>query len=152
MKTIVVISDSHGNLPKDEEFLQILNESDYIFHLGDGARDIQYLNEHYPDKFTYVFGNCDSFSGELFKIVEVEGVKFLLTHGHKFHVKSDLFELAFECSYQNANYALYGHTHISAVDNLNGVTLINPGSIGYERSYCYLIVNNKNVVHKIVQR
>ena len=89
MKNIVVISDSHNNLPTDDEFWKVLDEADYIFHLGDGIMDIEKLTSIYPDKFYFVYGNCDTFSAETFEIVEVEDVKFLLTHGHKYRVKSE---------------------------------------------------------------
>ena len=84
MKNIVVISDSHGMLPRDDEFWQILDEADYIFHLGDGIKDIDKLKTVYKDKVEYVQGNCDTYDAEPFKLVKVEDVTFLLTHGHKF--------------------------------------------------------------------
>lgn len=152
MKSIIVLSDSHGMLPKDDNFWTVLDEADYIFHLGDGINEINTLKSIYKDKFYYVYGNCDTFNAEPFKIVEVEGVKFLLTHGNSFGVKHDLYNLAFECKYQNIKYGLYGHTHIAKVDEIDGVTLINPGSICYERSYCYIAIQNKNLVYKIVQQ
>lgn len=153
MKTCVVISDSHGLLPIDEDFWNVLDESDYIIHLGDGIREIQTLKEKYKDKFIYVYGNCDSFSQEPFKIIDIEGVKVLITHGHKFSVKDDLFDLAFECEYQNVHYGLYGHTHRPQIDEINkNVVLINPGSITYTRTYCYLVIANNNLTYKIVQK
>ena len=152
MTNIVVISDSHGMLPKDDEFWQILDEADLIFHLGDGIKDIEKLKTVYPKKLHFVYGNCDTFSAEPFDIVKVEDVIFLLTHGHKFRVKSELDDLAFECNYQKAQFGLYGHTHRAQVDEMDGVTLINPGSIGYENSYCYISVNKNKAVYTLVQR
>ena len=151
MKNIIVMSDSHGMLPSGHEFWQILDESDYIIHLGDGYREIETLKKVYPEKLIYVLGNCDSSTGEPFKIVEIEGIKLLLTHGHKFGVKNDLTELTFECKYQNVRYALYGHTHFAKADEIEGVTLINPGSIGYGRTYCYISIASSKLVYKIVQ-
>ena len=152
MKNIVVISDSHGMLPKDDEFWQLLDEADLIFHLGDGIKDIEKLQSVYKDKLTFVLGNCDSFNSEPFKIVDVEEVRFLLTHGHKFGVKNDLDDLKFECEYQKAQFGLYGHTHKAQVDEWPNVTLINPGSIGYNNSYLYISVVKNKAVYKIVQR
>ena len=152
MKNIVVISDSHEMLPKDDEFWQVLDEADLIFHLGDGVKDIEKLQAVYKDKLVFVLGNCDSFNSEPFKIVEVEDVKFLLTHGHKFGVKNDLDDLKFECEYQKVQIGLYGHTHKAQIDEWPNVTLINPGSIGYGNSYCYITVVKNKAVYKIVQR
>ena len=152
MKNIVVISDSHGMLPKDDEFWQILDEADLIFHLGDGIKDIEKLQSVYKDKLEFVLGNCDTFNGEPFKIVDVEDVRFLLTHGHKFGVKRDLDDLKFECEYQKAQIGLFGHTHEANIAEWPNVTLINPGSIGYSNSYCYITVVKNKAVYKIVQR
>jgi len=153
MKNIIVISDSHEMMPRDDALWQVLDEADYIIHLGDGIKDINILKQIYgKDKVIYVLGNCDTYNGEAFKIVEIEGVKLLLTHGHKFGVKNDLTDLAFECKYQNVQYGFYGHTHIAKVDEIEGVTLINPGSIGFGNSYCYVNIAKNNLVYKIVQR
>ena len=152
MKNIVVISDSHNMLPRDDEFWQIMDEADYIFHLGDGIKDIETLKTIYKDKFIYVLGNCDTFGGEPFKIVKIEDISFLLTHGHHFSVKSSLDDLAFECNYHHVQYGLYGHTHRAQVDEIDGVTLLNPGSIGYNNSYLYISVVKNKAVYKIVQR
>ena len=34
---IVVLSDTHGFLPSDKEFFDLLDEVDRIYHLGDGT-------------------------------------------------------------------------------------------------------------------
>lgn len=152
MKKIVVISDSHNMLHCSEEFWQVLEEADYIFHLGDGKQDIDNLKEVFKDKLYYVLGNCDSFSSKAYEIIKIENVSMLITHGHTFHVKHDLFDLAFKCEYLNIKYGFYGHTHNPSVDCLeNGVTLINPGSISFTRSYCYIIINDDKLIHKIVK-
>ena len=40
MKTILVLSDTHGNLSDMEKLKGIMAESDYVFHLGDYQSDI----------------------------------------------------------------------------------------------------------------
>lgn len=150
MKTIVVMSDTHNILRPTEEFFEVLQESDYIFHLGDGSSDVEMLIQAFGDKVIAVKGNCDHSSLPLQRIVQVEGVKFLLTHGHCYKVKSDTVDLHTECIIEGVKVGLYGHTHRAQIDVEDGVTLINPGSLGYGRTYCYVTVQGDRLFSKIV--
>ena len=39
------------------------------------------------------------------------------------------------------------------IDEINkNLVLINPGSITYTRTYCYLVIANNNLTYKIVQK
>ena len=148
MKTIVVMSDSHGRLPKTERFLTVLDECDYIFHLGDGLADIDFLKKSYGGKVQYVLGNCDGGSG--YKCLEIEKVKFFLTHGHDYGVKSTALPLVLAAQEQGARYALFGHTHIPVIEDVQGITLINPGSVGMLSTYCYITVSGGKAYAKTV--
>ena len=77
MKTAIVISDSHGNLRAIRKLYEIMEESDYVFHLGDYRRDIDEFEERFPEKVYSVYGNCDGYSGE--GEVTIEGVKVFYT-------------------------------------------------------------------------
>ncbi len=155
MKTLIILSDSHGNLKGVQELLPKIAENDYVIHLGDGAGDMRETRSLYPEKVYACGGNCDFFSplpddGEL----EVEGVKIYYCHGHKYRVKSELGLLAQEAKRRDCEIALYGHTHRALISEIDGVTLINPGSLRYSvgkgGSYCYLVVNKTKVTPVIV--
>ena len=88
MKNIVVISDTHGSIPDNEILWEAFDNADCIFHLGDGRNEIAKLREIYKGKFYFVYGNCDGMSSNLEQVVEIEGVKIFLTHGHNYKVKS----------------------------------------------------------------
>lgn len=150
MSNIVVISDSHGRLPKTEKFLTVLDEADYIFFLGDGGRDIEFLTGAYRSKLHYVFGNCDFRSGRREEIAEIDGVKFLLTHGHDYGVKSGYLNLSFAAREKGVDCALFGHTHRPVIVKDGLLTLINPGSIGYEGNYCYMSAYKGRFAAKLV--
>ena len=45
MKTIVVISDTHGHRAGIEKLKPLFAENDYIIHLGDGASDMRDIYE-----------------------------------------------------------------------------------------------------------
>lgn len=150
MSNIVAISDSHGRLPKTEKFLTVLDEADYIFFLGDGGSDIQFLTGAYRSKLHYVFGNCDFRSGKREELVEIDGVKFFLTHGHDYGVKSGYLNLAYAAMEKGADVALFGHTHCPVIVKDGNVTLINPGSIGYQGNYCYMSAHQGRFAAKLV--
>ncbi len=133
---IVVMSDTHGFLPSDEDFFALLDEADRIYHLGDGWGEIRTLQYAYGGKFVFVGGNNDPVYGKDFVIDDADGTKILLTHGHTFDVRHDLERLADHARENDVRYVFYGHTHMPADDTLGGVRLINPGSFR-NGSYCF---------------
>lgn len=153
MKKIVVISDTHGNLRAIDDIMQILAESDYIFHLGDTSYDGMYVKKLFPSKTYVLNGNCDFpplCDNE--KVVEIEGVKIFACHGHRYSVKSTLEKLALRAEARGCQIALYGHTHIPGEQTIRNVRLINPGTMSRyaQPSYCYLVINDKKAVSTIV--
>jgi len=84
----------------------------------------------------------------------VESLKLFYCHGHKYGVKSCLDSLAREAKRRDADIALYGHTHNALISEIDGVTLINPGSlrraVGEGGSYCYLVINGEKATPVIV--
>ena len=81
-------------------------------------------------------------------------VKIFFCHGHRYGVKTDLNALAQEAKRRDCQIALYGHTHIAQITVIDGVTLINPGSMrfapGKGGSYCYLVINKDTFTPVIV--
>ena len=146
MKKLIVISDSHGNTRAVESLLPLIAENDYVVHLGDGAADMRVIRAQYPEKVYACSGNCDFFSPIPEEdVMEVEYLRILYCHGHRYRVKSDLNALAKAAKERGCEIALYGHTHRADITEIDGVTLINPGSfkrpIGEGGSYCYLVIN-----------
>ncbi len=155
MKTLVVISDTHGSGKGIEKMRSILAENDFIVHLGDGFSEARTLIGDYPEKAYACLGNCDVFSPLPDEgILEVERVKILYCHGHKYGVKSTLARLAQEAKKRDCDVALYGHTHTARIDEIDGVMLVNPGSLRYcageGGSYAYLVINGEKVTPVIV--
>ncbi len=155
MKTLVIISDTHGNRKLFTQISALAGENDYLVHLGDGAGDMYELRSVFPEKVYACAGNCDPYSplpdeGEL----EVERVKILYCHGHKYGVKRDLDMLARTAKSRDCQIVLYGHTHVANITKIDGVTLINPGSmrygVGEGGSYCYLVIDKDKFTPVIV--
>lgn len=135
MKTIVVLSDTHGNKKAIGKISDIILESDYVFHLGDFYDDFVDYAYSLRDKAFQVYGNCDYRTGEAGaeKIVEIEGVKILATHGHLYGVKQSREKLIGRAKEVGATLVFYGHTHVAEIYEKNGITLVNPGCL-YEYS------------------
>ena len=154
MKTAIVLSDTHGFRRGIDELEGIFSESDYIIHLGDTSADGNYIRARFPDKTFVLNGNCDFPPlGEDEEILCIEGVKIFLCHGHRYSVKSTLLRLADKAKKEGCSLALYGHTHSAREDEIDGVTLINPGcGTRYgQRSYLYLVINGDKFTYKTVR-
>lgn len=131
---IAVVSDTHFNNHVLDKILEETNFADVIFHLGDNVKDALYLKEKFKGEVYYVKGNCDiAVSGEEDNLVELEGKRFFLTHGHRYGVKYDLNNLYFKAKELNADVALYGHSHVKVIEEYNGVYIMNPGSASLPR-------------------
>jgi len=127
---ILVFSDSHGEIGR---MAQIIGASDVcgVIFLGDYVRDIDKVASLHPHLNYYVVaGNCDFLSPVPDEgIVELGGAKIFLTHGHRHGVKSDLSRLAAYAKNAGADAAFYGHSHVAYYGEIDGIVLLNPGSI-----------------------
>ena len=155
MKRILIVSDSHGNSKGVNELAPLVAENDFVIHLGDGASDMREIRDMYPEKVYACAGNCDFFSplptdGEL----EIEQLKIYFCHGHKYGVKTDLSALVQEGKKRGADIVLYGHTHVARIEEREGITLINPGSLRYSvgkgGGYCYLVIHKDKATPVLV--
>lgn len=131
---IGVVSDTHRDKAAIRRAAEELRDTDLIIHLGDNDGDIEDLGELYKSKIISVRGNCDFMSRTPLELLEeLEGIRILVTHGHKYDVKHNLQKLKERAIELEADVALYGHTHISEIDFEEGVWLINPGSAALPR-------------------
>lgn len=102
-----------------------------VFFLGDNYRDGETLADAYPDvPMELVRGNCDWDKAPDELIIETGGVRFLLTHGHRYYVKSGTDHLARAAKEKGMDVACFGHTHEGLNMPGRGVWLFNPGSAG----------------------
>jgi putative phosphoesterase len=124
---IIIMSDSHGEMNTIEEVLT-RHEHDHVFHLGDAEISKDLFNMRMIKGNSY---NDDDLPLEI--LVEIDGIKFFLTHGHLYDVYNGLSKLFYKGKSLNADYCLYGHTHITNYVKYEDVTLINPGSLSRPR-------------------
>lgn len=128
---ILVFSDSHGKLDWMIAAMEA-EKPDHVFFLGDHERDGWDLNRLYPAiPLNAVRGNCDWGPGPEEWVVELEGVRFLLTHGHLYGAKTGVSRLEGAGLRTGADMVCFGHTHMPLDRNEPGhVWLFNPGTIG----------------------
>ena len=130
MKTLLVVSDSHGNVSRMYYAAEKVNP-DVIIHLGDHISDAYELQRQYPGPIYYmVKGNCDEYSsGEAEMLLDIDGVSIYITHGHRYKVKSGLALLRYRSLEKGAVLALYGHTHQALIEETPDLWLMNPGQM-----------------------
>ena len=138
--SILVISDSHGDIPAFIavlEWAKGLNIDEAVF-LGDGVDDIApaAARTGFNRSWHTVRGNGDyQFSIPDNTVLTLpSGRKLFLTHGHRYNVREGYKSLAVIARNAGAEAALFGHTHIPYCGTTEGVFLLNPGSISRPRS------------------
>lgn len=132
MMRIVVLSDSHRNKRNLYEVIERhLDNADLFLFLGDGESDFEDAALLYPKmKYDMVAGNCDFGSTlPLYKEIICADKRVFFTHGHPFYVKHGNYELIREAQRRQCDIALYGHTHTQYAEYLDGLYIMNPGSI-----------------------
>ena len=141
---ILIFSDSHGNCI--EMFMAVKrHEPDLLLHLGDCVKDAYAISVEFPElPVRYIKGNNDfNTNAPEFDEFVVEGVRFFMTHGHKYYVKSTTANAINAAISRNANVLLYGHTHSPVCVEYEGLHIINPGSVGFgKKTYAELVVEN----------
>lgn len=148
---LLVLSDIHG---QETALHQILRceavapkKIDLVVFLGDGLREFDWLS--YRGEFAFlpmlsVRGNCDFFRSddvpELRKL-SFYGHRILMTHGHRFDVKSGLSRATAFAASKEIDLLLFGHTHVPKEirlekgDTFEGapvsrpLILFNPGAV-----------------------
>jgi len=149
MKTLLVMSDTHGNGAHVAAAAAQCG-ADIVVHLGDGVRDVAQLR---AQRTVYaVHGNCDISSAEpAERILAVEDVRLLMVHGHRQGVKNSLLRIGLYAAEKAVQLALFGHTHQPCEQFYEGVCLYNPGSLGAPRA-TYGVITIDGASFKIATR
>ena len=150
----LVFSDSHGNFFKVNEALaRQVKRPDGIFFLGDGIGDVKFFDKGSIPIYC-VSGNCDrreSFADDEApeeNLVKICGYTVMMTHGHRYGVKSGLGNIISAAKERDADILLFGHTHerLEATymkDNGKPLYILNPGSIGgYNASFGVISISD----------
>ena len=141
---IIVMSDSHRRSGIIDQVMSAHPDADAFIHCG----DIQEEPNFYPG-LKVVAGNGD-YDPRLPKQLcfTLNGHEIFVTHSHLFPYMNKHQHLAKKAKEYGCDIVLYGHTHIPAYEVVNGVTILNPGSLlrnrdGSAPSYAILTLNHE---------
>lgn len=128
---IAVFSDTHGQTGNMLDAIR-RHRPEAVFHLGDYSRDALNIEREFPNTPLYaVRGNCDFASqAEELLCVTLGGIRFFLSHGHRYGVKTGLAALIEAAREYKPQTVVFGHTHKAYFDCRHGMYLINPGAAG----------------------
>lgn len=125
-----MVSDTHGNTDLLNRVISECSPFDIIVHCGDGIKDI--FRAAIPEDriVLKVQGNTDSsfcYDDEIL-IEEILETTVMITHGHRFNVKTGLDSLTLHAKNIKAGVVIFGHTHEQFLDK--GLPLLfNPGDL-----------------------
>lgn len=154
---IAVMSDTHGNVQLAVKALKQNGKVDRLIHLGDHYRDgvaIGYKTRLHVDAIS---GNTDISSeqwAEREKILELDGVRILITHGDIYKVKHGIDRLLEKAIEEDVQAVLFGHTHIAMKQRIGNILFLNPGCIlsnNSSTSYALLGLTNGHLEGEIVK-
>jgi putative phosphoesterase len=146
---ILIMSDSHGNVPLTLQACDMAGTFDALFHLGDGGDDAGILAHALEVEVIQVAGNCDIGSASPRELLlECEGKKLLLLHGDTCGVKSGLGILEKRAREAEADAVLFGHTHRATITTLSGILAVNPGTLmrtAQQKSFAILEITTTGI-------
>lgn len=143
----IIMSDSHGN--RDQLLAVLEKHPDYeaIFHVGDITVDEQFLRNLTPHPVYLVRGNCDYSSSAPEELsFEFCGKKIVMCHGHRYLTYSGGVEqMLYVAKGTGADIFLFGHTHRPYMEEIDGMMVMNPGSVARPRQEnrkpTYIVMN-----------
>ena len=142
---VIVMSDSHGKNSAIDKVIAKHPDAAYFIHCGDIETD-EFV---YPN-LNIVAGNNDMYYDYPdFLQIKVGKIAILVMHGHQSYYQNRLSYLAKKAIELNCDAVCYGHTHVAAVDECNGIQCINPGSLWHSRdgrAPSYAILNIEDTV------
>lgn len=148
---VLIVSDTHGY---DQNFEAAVNQEapiDVLIHCGDIEGSEDYFEALVECPVYMVRGNNDFFSdlpGEM--VFRLNDHKIFLTHGHCYGVSMGIEHVLDEGIDRGADIIMFGHTHRPLLEEENGVTILNPGSLSFPRqvgrkpTYMVMEIDEKN--------
>lgn len=129
---LLVLSDSHGDIPSLQMAIKNEHNADAVIFLGDGLNDLEYCRKYIHNKICVaVKGNCDSYFLDYPKSLTetFNGKTVYCTHGDLEKVKFGPEMLQGKAEALGFNIVLFGHTHKAMTEYHNGIYYLNPGSV-----------------------
>ena len=143
-KKLLVLSDTHGGVAALKTVLNWAKDrtppSDTIgtaVFLGDGIADLKSAVDAagFSCDWKIVKGNNDyGYSAPEAAVFDFAENRFFMCHGHHHSLYGGHYTLVAAAHSVRANVALFGHSHVPLHKTVDGMLLINPGSVTRPRS------------------
>lgn len=131
---VLIISDTHARDKNVEVVLEKEKNIDLLIHLGDVEGSEYYIETLADCPCEMVKGNNDYFSDlSPEKVISIGNHKAFITHGHYYNVSVELRTIVMEGIEREADIVMFGHIHRPVLEELHGVTVLNPGSLSLPR-------------------
>src|SRR5690606_5042983 len=140
---LLITGDIHGRSDILDKVLTI--EKDYDMHLctGDLGLDLKTLEVNH---IIAVKGNNDYYHDlPTERLIEHQGLRILLTHGHLQNVKYGLNELILMAKEMDANICIFGHTHDAFYRRIDNIIFINPGALTGHKDKTFAVYEKEKV-------
>ncbi len=154
----IVFSDSHNSVWLMNELAEkYRSKLNCIIHLGDCTGDTEELHGICPSLPIYqVRGNNDYdslFPAE--RVITLGSKRVYMTHGHRHRVYYTTDRIYYSAAEEQADIALFGHTHVPCLENDGGIIVLNPGSISLPRSsvgktFAFITIENGKTIVSIM--
>ena len=154
---ILIVSDTHRRDANLKAVIEKTAPFDMMIHLGDTEGSEEHFREWVKNEkcaIHVVRGNNDFFSmSEREKEISIGKYRAFLTHGHMYGVSLGPEGIEDEARSRKVNIVMYGHTHKPYLDEREGVTILNPGSLSFPRqegrrpSYMVMELDASGVPH-----
>lgn len=131
---VLIVSDTHGRHYNFDEAFERAGKIDYLVHLGDVEGEEWYYETMCGCPAYVLAGNNDIFTQNLREMEIMFGKKrAFMAHGHQYGINRGLDGILREGVRRQADIIMHGHTHRPYVKEVNGITVLNPGSLTYPR-------------------
>ena len=151
---VLIVSDTHGRDAALKNLLEKIKPIDLLVHCGDVEGSENYIRDLAGCPVQMVAGNndffCDLPREEEFYIGTYH---VLLTHGHYYYISMGTQMLKEDARARGFDIVMFGHTHRPCLEQDEGITLLNPGSLSYPRqegrrpSYMIMDVDPEGQAH-----
>src|SRR5690554_1359926 len=132
---LLITGDIHGRSDMLEKVLKKEKSFDLHLNTGDLGIDLKTIEQ---TQMIAVKGNTDYYLDlPTERIMEHEGIRILLTHGHLQNVKYGLTELIEFAKEVEADVCIFGHTHDAFYRQIDHITFINPGTLTGQKDRTY---------------
>ena len=129
---ILLVSDNHGDRKSLEYVKQTFSDYDYFVHCGDSV-----MTDDELEGFICVRGNNDFLVSDKVPdhtVLEAGGHRIYICHGHMDFISYFHYDPMIRHARElGCDTVFFGHVHTYYDETVDGVRLLNPGSIRHNR-------------------